>query len=142
MRANGVEQWDEIYPNPEVLSADIEAGTLHILPADGGPAASIVLNEHQDKEYEDGCWRYTEGKFLVIHRLCVAPLHQGRGVAKRMMRYAEELARKNGYSAIRLDAFSQNPISLRLYQGLGFQKAGTITFRKGLFYLFEKGVME
>jgi ribosomal protein S18 acetylase RimI-like enzyme len=123
-----------------VLAADIEAGAMHILLIDGFPAAAIVLNEHQDAEYLEGCWRWIEGKILVIHRLCVSPRYQGKGNAKKMVRYAEEFAKRNGYSTIRLDAFSQNPVSLRLYQGLGFQKAGNVTFRKGLFYLFEKRI--
>ena len=31
MRADGIEQWDEVYPDAAVLARDLAAGTLHVL---------------------------------------------------------------------------------------------------------------
>jgi hypothetical protein len=54
------------------------------------------------------------------------------------MQFVETKAKNDGYTAIRLDAFSANPKSLELYQGLGYSLAGQVYFRKGMFYCFEK----
>jgi ribosomal protein S18 acetylase RimI-like enzyme len=54
------------------------------------------------------------------------------------MKYAEDTLRSEGIEAVRLDAFSQNPAALRLYEKRGYEKVGEVTFRKGRFYLFEK----
>jgi choline dehydrogenase-like flavoprotein len=76
----------------------------------------------------------------VIHRLCVHPKHQHQGVAKETMRRAERLICERGYDCIRLDAFTQNPHALKLYEGFGYSKAGETTYRKGRFVLLEKAL--
>lgn len=140
MNAQGVLQWDEVYPDRETICADVAGETLMVLDEDGALKGMVVLNEYQDREYADVDWQLTQGRQLVVHRLCVHPLYQGQGVAKRLMEFAEDYAQQGGYSAIRLDAFSQNPISLGLYDKLGYRKTGVVTFRKGLFHCFEKSV--
>ena len=75
---------------------------------------------------------------MVLHRLCVHPDFQGQGVARQAMDYLENEVRARGIQTIRLDAFSQNPTALHLYESRGYQKAGEISYRKGLFYLYEK----
>jgi ribosomal protein S18 acetylase RimI-like enzyme len=88
--------------------------------------------------YEPAAWRYDEPRFAVLHRLCVHPEFQGRGVAGEAMDYIESSVVSRGVHAVRLDAFSQNPAALRLYERRGYVKAGEIVYRKGLFYLYEK----
>lgn len=140
MSAMGIDQWDDVYPNADVLKRDIAEGNLYVIEENRIVEGMVVLNEFQDKEYVDVCWKYTAGKQLVVHRLCVHPDFQGMGVAKRLMVFAEDHARKNGYASIRLDSFTQNPTSEGLYTKLGYRKAGNVTFRKGVFYCFEKDV--
>lgn len=140
MSVQGIEQWDEVYPNANVLKRDIAEGNLYVLEENKIVQGMVVLNDFQDKEYADICWKYTNGKQLVVHRLCVHPNFQGKGVAKSLMAFAEDYARKNEYASIRLDSFTQNPTSEGLYTKLSYRKSGTVTFRKGVFYCFEKDV--
>ena len=77
---------------------------------------------------------------MVIHRLCVSPHMQGQGVGTRMMQMIERMLCKQGIQSIRLDAFSKNPYSLKLYQKLGYSTVGEALWRKGLFYLMEKNI--
>jgi GNAT superfamily N-acetyltransferase len=140
MRQQGIEQWDELYPDRATLERDIAAGTLFIASEQGAIQGMIVLNELQPKEYETVPWRDHDGRPLVVHRLAVAPAWQGRGVASQLMQFAETYGRRNGYGAIRLDAFVHNPSALRLYARLGYRNAGTVQFRKGPFHCFEKSL--
>jgi ribosomal protein S18 acetylase RimI-like enzyme len=87
-------------------------------------------------------WSFKEGRFAVIHRLCVHPDFQGKGLAKKTMQLAQEMLKREGYGSIRLDTFSKNPIARRLYEHLGFSYVGEVNFRKGLFYLMEKALTE
>ncbi len=80
------------------------------------------------------------GRPLVMHRLCISPSLQGKGLAKHLVRFAEQYARENGYGSIRLDAFIDNERALRLYDSLNYQRKGTVTFRKGSFYCYEKTI--
>jgi ribosomal protein S18 acetylase RimI-like enzyme len=75
---------------------------------------------------------------MVLHRLCLNIKYQNKGFGTKIMLYIEDYLKNNGISSIRLDAFSKNPIALRLYNKLGYKKAGEANWRKGLFFLFEK----
>lgn len=138
MIRNGILQWDEIYPNEEVLFNDILKDEMYLLLEDSKLVACAVINEEQDEVYQTGSWQYPNERAAVIHRLCVQPKVQGAGNGRRMMKNVEALIRETGYSTIRLDAFSQNAAANRLYEGLGYRLAGEVHFRKGLFYLMEK----
>ncbi len=134
----GIEQWDEIYPNETVLAGDIKNREMYVLTDGSRILSCVVINENQDEEYRTGSWSYREGRIAVIHRLCVDHRAQGRGLGNITMGFAERQIKAAGYSAIRLDAFTDNYISRKLYEKLGYTYTGTVTFRKGLFYLMEK----
>jgi ribosomal protein S18 acetylase RimI-like enzyme len=68
----------------------------------------------------------------------VHPSVQRMGLARFLMRFAELRARRLGYDAIRLDAFTGNAPSLGLYRALGYAEVGGVRLRKGLFRCFEK----
>lgn len=138
MDARGIHQWDAIYPDRQILLEDIEQGILQIGTLDGQIAVVFVLEECTEDDYEEADWSAHPERIIVLHRLCVHPAFQGRGIARAAMDYLEQAVRERGISTIRLDAFSQNPTALRLYESRGYRKAGEITYRKGLFYLYEK----
>ena len=138
----GIHQWDSVYPDAGTITADIQNGTLHALMNGDKLAGILVLNEYQDPEYNDVQWAHTDEKPLILHRLCLDPDYQGKGISKLMMTHVEEYARKNNYQSIRLDAFAENWISLKLYESIGFSIQGMVHFRKGQFYCFEKSISE
>ena len=138
MDATGIHQWDAIYPDRQILLEDIEQGILQIGTLDGQITVVFVLDACSEEDYEEADWSTHPERIIVLHRLCVHPAFQGRGVARAAMDYLEQSVRDRGISTIRLDAFSQNPTALRLYESRGYRKAGEITYRKGLFYLYEK----
>jgi GNAT superfamily N-acetyltransferase len=138
MRAQRIDQWDAQYPDAVAIDRDLQQGTAYVGLRGEALVAMIVVNDYQDPEYADVAWQYTEGGVAVVHRLMVHPDAEGRGLARVMMAFAEQLAADLGYALIRLDAFSLNPRALRLYQALDYHDAGTIRLRKGIFHCFEK----
>jgi ribosomal protein S18 acetylase RimI-like enzyme len=139
MDEQGILQWDEIYPNKEILSKDVEKQEMHIIELEGRVAGFIVINEDQSPEYAATNWEYP-GRALVVHRLTIDPVCQRRGLAKRLMGFAEEAAAVKGYNCIRLDAFTRNPAAFTLYENRGYRRAGKVHFRKGQFYCYEKEI--
>jgi ribosomal protein S18 acetylase RimI-like enzyme len=131
-------QWDEIYPNEEVLTGDIKKKEMYLLSDNKKLLACIVINEDQDEAYDPAPWKYNGGRIAVIHRLCVNHENQGIGIGLKTMQLAEAVIKNSGYSSIRLDAFSDNPFARKLYEKLGYTYVGIVHFRKGLFYLMEK----
>ncbi len=138
MEEAGIHQWDEIYPTRDDFMNDIKDGYLSIGSLQGEMAVVFAVNQECEPEYADGAWEYPERKFCVLHRLCVDPRFQNKGIARSIVEYVEESALKQGFAAIRLDAYSENPYALRLYDNMDYHRVGTATWRKGLFYLMEK----
>lgn len=67
---------------------------------------------------------------------------QNKGIAKTTMQHIETELRQLGVDAIRLDAFTENPYALSLYENLGYKIVGYADWRKGRFYLMEKCIDE
>jgi len=145
MEKNGIFQWDEIYPTAEDFLSDIKATSLFVGLEKSGKdekdkiAVIYALNKDCDDEYKKAAWSF-DGDFRVIHRLCVHPDFQRRGIARETLEHIEKQAVSLGAKSLRLDVFSQNPASMALYEKAGYSKTGEALWRKGLFYLMEKGV--
>lgn len=138
MEDNNIHQWDELYPAAEDFENDIKNGDLYVGTIDEEIAVVFALNRECDEDYKNGEWVHPEKSYYVIHRLCVNPAFQNRGVAARTMHYIEDMLKDRGIQAIRLDVFCNNPYSQKLYAGAGYAKTGTVEWRKGKFYLMEK----
>lgn len=164
MEAQGIFQWDSIYPSEAVFLDDAEKGQLFAVvdaaakgaaakdaavkgaaarnvtaERMGGTIAAVyVVNCECDEQYRNADWMGSEDSFRVIHRLCVHPMYQHRGLGKEILDHIEADLRRQGVQAIRLDAFSRNPYALALYRDQGYTMTGTADWRKGRFYLMEK----
>ena len=124
---NGINQWDENYPNLESITNDIQTGTLFTYKLGNEIVGIVVLNETQDEEYREINWRTPlDSKNIIVHRLAVLPGHQGKGIARKIMDFAEEFAVKNNYDSIRLDTFSQNPRNQKFYLNRGYLELGSV----------------
>ncbi len=127
MRANGIDQWDENYPDWGSIEHDLETETLYAFHDGEQVVGIVVLNETQDEEYDEIDWPSGDAsRNLVVHRLAVHPDRQGQGIARKLMDFSEDYAREKGYDSIRLDTFSQNPRNQRFYRNRGYQELGSV----------------
>lgn len=138
MVSQKIDQWDELYPIREDFEQDINRGQLIVGMLGREIAVIYTINRECEPEYESAEWKRPDKPYCILHRLCVNPLFQNRGIARQTMEYIEREAAAKGVQAIRLDVFSQNPHALKLYQNCGYMKVGIARWRKGLFYLMEK----
>lgn len=140
MQAAGSDQWNAEYPNREVISLDVERGTLYVYIDNDAIAGIIVLDENQAEQYRGITWSMEQGRHLIMHRLAVHPDVQGKGIARKLIAYSEKYARSAGYSSIRLDTYKKNTRALSLYPSLGYECRGEVSFpgRAAAFPVFEK----
>ena len=138
MEQQGIHQWDEIYPDLPTITEDITKNQMYIGKIDEKIAVCFVLSEEYDEEYKNGKWQWPDSKFCVIHRLCVNSQFQNQGIATKTMEYIENVCKEAGYDSIRLDCFTQNPYSRKLYEKAGYSVVGYADWRKGRFELREK----
>jgi ribosomal protein S18 acetylase RimI-like enzyme len=141
MDSEGIHQWDNVYPNEEIVLHDIHEGTIYVLMDNKQVRGFLTLNEDYEEEYNTINWRYRDGKNLIIHRLCVDPKFQGNGIARALIYFAERFGIENKYTSIRLDSFISNHRACKLYEKNGYEVRGSVTFRKGKFLCFEKKIL-
>lgn len=139
MRSNGIDQWDDLYPDRTMIETDVLSGSAFLSMTVDGIAGMVVLNDRQEPEYAAVPWAVS-GRVAVVHRLMVAPAWERRGVARALMHFVEARASMLGYGCIRLDVFCQNPRAMRFYEQAGYRRAGRVRFRKGLFDCLEKSL--
>lgn len=138
--SEGIYQWDDYYPNMDVVIDDFNNNTIHVYKNDGAVVGIITFDEQQHQEYQQVEWFYNEGKILVIHRLAVRPDYQKQGIARQLLNSAEQTALQAGFLSVRLDAYSGNSRAIQFYRKLGYETRGEVFFPKRTlpFYCMEK----
>ena len=126
----GIFQWNEHYPHKKVFELDIMRDELYVLVLKEKIGGTIVVSTTMDKEYAPIKWGTPNGNNIYIHRLSVHPELQGRGYARKLMDFAENHARENGFLSVRLDTFSQNKRNQKFYEARGYKKLTDIYFPK------------
>ncbi|MDO5154729.1 MAG: GNAT family N-acetyltransferase [Eubacteriales bacterium] len=138
MESKGIYQWDSIYPTREDFIDDIQKNTLYVVEDNMELVAIYVISEEYDDAY-DGCeWENATDTACILHRLCVSPHFQNKGVGKQVLLHIEEQLAALSYQSVRLDVYTKNPYALRLYENNGYRERGFADWRKGRFLLMEK----
>tara|TARA_B100000902_G_scaffold365033_1_gene385579 strand:- start:37558 stop:38061 length:504 start_codon:yes stop_codon:yes gene_type:complete len=140
MIKNDIDQWDEKYPNKEIIFSDIIQETYYIAEINNEIIGGVNIDKYQDETYLNINWKDKTNSFLVVHRLAVKENYWNRKIGKKIMQFAEELVVLNGLKSIRLDTYSGNPKAIDFYKKLGYQELGTIDLKpnKNKYHCFEK----
>lgn len=136
MTEMGIQQWNDLYPSEEAFLKDQGRGELFVLEVSGLVVGCITVSSLMDEEYKSVEWLTPNTKNTYIHRLAVHPEQQGKGLARRLMDWAEEKAAFEDRLSIRLDTFSRNKRNQRFYEARGYQKLGPVYFPKQSPYPF------
>lgn len=140
---NGIYQWTDNYPTISIIENDLRKGVLYTLKSNEEIIGAINISEEQETEYKSVKWDFDDSKVLVIHRLVIAPKHQRKGYAQKLMDFAENFANENNYSSIRLDAYSQNERVIEFYKKRKYFIRGDVNFpeREYQFHCMEKEII-
>ncbi|NCP85197.1 MAG: GNAT family N-acetyltransferase [Bacteroidetes bacterium] len=138
-KADGNNQWQDGYPNPDVIKRDIDREIGFVLTADDliiGYSAVLQNDEPAYAELE-GNW-LTNGEFVVVHRVAIADSHIGKGLSKKILRFVEEFAIQNNIFSIKIDTNFDNVPMLKIVDQLGYKYCGEVYFRGSARRAFEK----
>lgn len=134
LRASGVDQWQNGYPALEDVLADIGRGESYLLKADGVPAATmaVVSREPTYDRIFGGKWLTGDcGKYLAVHRVCVAAAFRRHGFTGLLYAFAGALAAENGCESLRADTHANNRAMRGALVANGFSECGTIFLADG-----------
>ena len=100
-----------VYPTEKTALEGIASGNMYVFDKAGDILASVIIDSCQPAEYEAVPWNCNAGtgEVVVMHTLCVSPQAGGRGIGAGAVRLAVDLGRKN---------------AIKLYEKMGFHKAG------------------
>lgn len=129
----GVNQWQDGYPNHEVISLDIAAGSAYVCVIDGLVAAFFVISYDEETAYDDiydGQWLSLD-EYAVLHRIAVAEHHKGRGLATEIICFAEQSCLDRGIHSIKIDTHRDNKPMQRLLAKNDFRYCGIIYLTDG-----------
>lgn len=138
LESKGIHQWDEKYPTVEDFKDDISKGHLYVVMEKEKLAAIYVISGDSDDAYKTADWHYPDETAYILHRFCVSPNFQNRGLGKQILMYIEAQIKEIGYQSVRLDVFTENPYAQNLYRHNGYEVRGYADWRKGRFDLMEK----
>ena len=129
IRALGIDQWQDGYPEPEVIEADIASGIGHVFEVDGRLAGYLALADAPEDVYAhiDGAWR-TDGPYLTVHRMCIDDGFRGTGLSAQMLAFAEQTARTRGLVSLRADTHRGNIVMQKLLQKCGLERCGEVAY--------------
>ncbi len=136
MRSNGIFQWTENYPSREAFEKDVARNELYVLIEANNIIGCITISEFIDEVYLPVRWLSKTTRHKYIHRLAVHPSFQKKGYARKLMGFAEALAKSDGCISVRLDTFSRNKRNQKFYETRGYQRLEEIFFPEQSEYPF------
>jgi GNAT superfamily N-acetyltransferase len=109
-KKDGSRQWQDGYPNEDVVEKDIQRGIGYVLTADEEIAAyaAVILNDEPAYAKIVGTW-LTDGDFYVVHRIAVSDKFSGQGLGKRSLNRLRNLLRKMVSTALKWTLISTIP---------------------------------
>ena len=136
---DGSQQWQDGYPNEDVIKQDITKGIGYVLTDDNTIIgyAAILFNEEPAYELIKGTW-LTNEEFVVVHRVAISDNYIGKGLAQKIFLFTEDLAIENKIFSIKVDTNFDNIPMLKILEKLGYSYCGEVYFRGDARKAFEK----
>ncbi len=133
--ALGIDQWQNGYPNREVILEDIEKGRSYTV-YDGkvlGTFAIILDSEPTYDKILDGHWLTGDNyqDYMAIHRVAISVASRGKGISTQIINFAQDLAKANNRSSLRIDTHEGNVVMRRMLEKHGFVYCGIIFLESG-----------
>ena len=128
LRESGTDQWQDGYPNEDVLRSDVERGRGWVFECEGRIAGYVCISMDVEASYAhiDGRWLTEGGNYAVVHRSMVGDDFRGSHLAAEMFSLAFDLAAGLGKQSVRVDTHRDNKAMNRLAQKLGFTFCGEV----------------
>lgn len=138
-KEEGSNQWQDGYPNPDTIASDIENKFGYVLLFQNRIVAYVAIIFEPEPAYEKivGSW-LSSNPYVVIHRVAVHADWLGKGMAKNIFEFAEEIALSNEIYSIRVDTNFDNLPMLNILKKLKYVYCGEVHFRGSARKAFEK----
>ncbi len=126
LKEKEVPQWQNGYPNEEVLQEDLKSNVGYVFLVDGKICGYSTIIPGQDPSYQKikGKW-LTEEKYATLHRVMMKTNHQKGSSHLFFLELAKEV-KKKGIGSIRVDTHEKNQAMKKRLTKEGFLYCGEI----------------
>jgi RimJ/RimL family protein N-acetyltransferase len=127
-KENKINQWQDGYPNEDVIKNDIDKGCSYVILDDKKIIATAFLSFDKEKTYEkiyEGNW-ITNLDYATIHRIAVDKNYKGREVSKFIIEEIENKCFDKNIKSIRVDTHIDNESMKKMLHKNGFEYCGKI----------------
>jgi len=138
-KKDGSDQWQDGYPNPEVIKKDIEREAAFVM-TDGNITigyCAILINDEPAYTEIEGKW-LTNGDFAVFHRVAISEDYIGKGLSRIMLNFIEDFALENNLTSVKADTNFDNPAMQNIFGKAGYIYCGEVFFRGSPRMAYEK----
>ena len=138
-KLDGSNQWQDGYPNPEIIKSDLQKEAGFVLTVDETIIGytAILINDEPEYAHLKGKW-LSNNDFVVFHRVAILDNYTGKGWGKMMLKYIEEYALKNLVYSIKADTNFDNIAMTKLFENSGYIYCGEVYFRGSPRNAYEK----
>ena len=122
----GMSHWEGAH-DKEGMLRNIHDKEIFLVYDNKIPAGTITLGTAPPFYYgkgDEGFWKEADAPAVYISGLAILPEHQGRGLGRTLMEFAEERARARGIRFIRFDAVSYYEELTNFYLERGYKIVG------------------
>ncbi|KRL01206.1 GNAT family N-acetyltransferase [Liquorilactobacillus capillatus] len=131
LASENIPQWQNGYPNYDVITADINQGATYILIVDGkitGTATLAVGDEPNYQKLYFGSWKQFPNKeaYAVIHRIAIDPQYKGSHLADFFFSSLNTIAYQLGVKQLRVDTHILNKRMQHIIIKAGFNYTGVV----------------
>ena len=129
-KEEGSSQWQDGYPNPEMIKKDIQKEAGYVLTEAETIVGycAVLINDEPQYEKIIGKWLSNED-YVVVHRVAIAEGQTGKGLALKLMAFIETYARNKNIYSIKADTNFDNPAMKHIFDKLGYHFCGEVYFR-------------
>ncbi len=126
-KQDGSDQWQNGYPNEQVIQNDISNGYGYVLVDNNIIIAYVAIIFGIEPAYNDinGKW-LTNGDYLVVHRVATSNTVKRTGVATHLFRMIEDLCVEENVYSIKVDTNFDNVPMLKIFNKLGYVYCGEV----------------
>lgn len=127
-RDNGIDQWQNNYPNADTIYNDISNSNGYVLVENEKIVGTVAVVFTGEKTYDtiyNGMWLSNE-KYAAIHRIAINSALKGRGLSAVIINNVEDMCKKRGIKSIKVDTHRDNSSMQSLLKKNGFQYCGII----------------
>lgn len=132
-RDQGIDQWQNGYPNPETVRRDITEENAYVLVSGKAVIGTVSVLFSGEDAYRDlygGSW-FSDGDYAVIHRIAIENGSKGAGFSSEIFRRVEELCLEKDIHSIRVDTHRDNLAMQKALEKNGFSLCGGIFLADG-----------